>query len=100
MFLKKTPIVDLSNEVLLKIIFSMMSFTDQEIAELKEARDELPVYKVDNSKTKKAKKERESSVNKSGGAPNSGTQSTIKTDPEVMTTPKGSGRNPIIDALK
>jgi hypothetical protein len=33
--LKKTPIVDLGNEMLLKIIFSMMAFTDQEIADLK-----------------------------------------------------------------
>ena len=59
LFLKKTPLVDLSNEMLLKIIYSMMAFTDQEIAELKETRESLPVYKIDSSKTKKVKRERE-----------------------------------------
>ena len=58
-YLKKTPIVDLGNEMLLKIIFSIMAFTDQEIAELKEARENLPIYKIDTFKTKKLQKERE-----------------------------------------
>ena len=97
MFLKKTPIVDIGNETLLKIIYSMMSFTDQEIQELKEARALLPTYKIDTSKTKKLKKERENSATKSAGGGNSGTQSTIN-DPELLTTPKSG--NPIMDALK
>ena len=56
MFLKKTPIIDTSNEVLLKIIFSMLMFTQAEIQELNDARLLLPSYKIDSSKTKKAQK--------------------------------------------
>ena len=33
-YLKKTPIIELSNEMLLKIIYSMMNFTKGEIEDL------------------------------------------------------------------
>lgn len=59
MYLKKTPIVDLQNEILLHIIFSILNFTEREKQELKDHREELPLYVVDQSKTKKAKKEKE-----------------------------------------
>lgn len=59
MFLKKTPIVDLQNEILLQIIFSILNFSEAEKQELKDRREELPTYVIDQSKTKKAKKERE-----------------------------------------
>ena len=52
MYLKKTPIIDMNNEILLKVIFSMLEFTAQEINELVVARQELPAYKVDKSSTK------------------------------------------------
>ena len=52
-YLKKTPIVDLSNEMLLKIIFSMMEFTKADISDIQAAREELPVYKIDTASTKK-----------------------------------------------
>lgn len=52
MYLKKTPIIDLNNEILLKVIFSMLEFTAQEINELSAARQELPAYKIDKSSTK------------------------------------------------
>ena len=68
MYLKKTPVVDLGNEMLLKIIFSMMHFTERDIADLKEAREELPVYLVDSSKTKKMKREREMSAKKNSSS--------------------------------
>ena len=94
MYLKKTPIIDLNNEVLLKIIFSMMHFTKREIDDLKEVRDELPVYKIDHSKTKKAKKEREISANKKASSSNQqsltssrmddGSHGTIYTDPGLV----------------
>ena len=70
MYLKKTPVIDLNNEILLKIIFSMMNFTKREIEDLKAVRDELPVYKIDHSKTKKVKKEREISANKKASSSN------------------------------
>ena len=38
MFLKKTPIIDTGNEMLLKIIYSMLMFTQAEIQELNDAR--------------------------------------------------------------
>lgn len=94
MYLKKTPVVDLNNEILLKIIFSMMHFTKQEIEDLKEVRDELPVYKIDHSKTKKAKKDREVSANKKASSSNQqsltssrmddGSHGTIYTDPGLV----------------
>ena len=52
MYLKKTPIIDLNNEILLKVIFSMLEFTPQEINDLAAARQELPAYKIDKSSTK------------------------------------------------
>jgi hypothetical protein len=36
MYLKKTPVTDLHNEMLLKIIFSIMKFTEREIIDLRE----------------------------------------------------------------
>lgn len=52
MYLKKTPIIDLNNEILLKVIFSMLEFTAQEINELLAVRQELPAYKIDKSSSK------------------------------------------------
>lgn len=52
MYLKKTPIIDLNNEILLKVIFSMLEFTPHEISELLAVRQDLPAYKIDKSSTK------------------------------------------------
>ena len=52
MYLKKTPIIYLNNEILLKVIFSMLEFTPQDISELLAVRQELPAYKIDKSSTK------------------------------------------------
>ena len=60
-YLKKTPIVDLQNEILLKIIYSMMEFTKAEISDIQQAREELPIYKVDVNASKLKKKERDAS---------------------------------------
>lgn len=60
-YLKKTPIVDLQNEILLKIIYSMMEFTKPEISDIQQAREELPIYKVDVNASKLKKKERDAS---------------------------------------
>lgn len=57
----------------------MMNFEEHEIAELQEARDELPVYTLDANKTKKAKREREMSAKKSNSAMSNSNQSCERT---------------------
>ena len=70
MYLKKLPLLASSSDKsvqaaqsqqdqLLKVIYSMLEFTDAEIVEIREARELLPLYKVDKDATKKMQKQRE-----------------------------------------
>lgn len=68
MYLKKTPIIDGQTEALLTIIFSMLKFSEKEIRDLRQAREELPVYTVDGGKTKQMRRDREASAKKSNSA--------------------------------
>ncbi len=54
--MKKIPIFDLSDEILLKIVFSMLNLTIKEIEDLCASRKNLPVYNIDVDSTRKAKK--------------------------------------------
>lgn len=60
--MRRTPIIDLGNEVILKVVYSMMGFTKSEIDGLEEQRSELPVYTVDSSKTKAKQAKKSSSL--------------------------------------
>lgn len=63
--MKKTPFLPAGSiervvlDQLLKVIYSLFSLSEKEINEIKEARDILAVYKVDEKATKKQKKENE-----------------------------------------
>ena len=58
-YLRKVPIIDVSNEMMLKIIFSMLKFSPPEVDELEAARKQLPVYVIDKKQSKKQQKELE-----------------------------------------
>lgn len=58
-YLRKVPIIDVSNEMMLKIVFSMLKFSPQEVNDLEAARKQLPVYVVDKKQSKKQQKELE-----------------------------------------
>ena len=53
LYLRKVPIIDLSNEMMLKIMFSMLKFSPQEVDDLEAARKQLPVYVIDKKQSKK-----------------------------------------------
>lgn len=92
MFLKKTPIIDMNNEMLLKIVFSMLQYSKEEIAELDDARKQLPSYKIDSKKPR-----RDNSKNGLNTSKNSGSQG--GTDPD-QNTPKGASSKKLMDVFK
>jgi hypothetical protein len=62
-YLRRNPIIDFNNEVILKVVYSMMNFTKAEIERLELERADLPVYMIDQTKTKaKSSKKGSSSI--------------------------------------
>ena len=54
MYLLKNPIIDVHNEVILQIVYSLLNLSKDEIDEITNSRRKLPVYKIDEKGTKKA----------------------------------------------
>ena len=54
-YLLKTPMIDQHNEIILQIVYSLLGFSKDEIKQISEARNQLPVYKIDEKQTKKAR---------------------------------------------
>lgn len=65
LYLRKVPIIEASNETMLKIMFSMLKFTPEEISDLEAARKQLPIYVIDKKQSKKLQKEQEANLRKS-----------------------------------
>jgi len=100
MYLKKVPIIDLNNEMLLKIVFSMMLFTKSEIEELKQAREELPIYKIDTAKTKKvARNQGSSKRNLSSQHSNQSQSSFSKNMPKSQKSPVSSNHEGTVGSI-
>ena len=67
MYLKKCPIIDEANESLLGILYSMMKVSKEDKDEVARARASLPVYVIDESKTKKKQKDSSTPTGSKGG---------------------------------
>lgn len=65
LYLRKVPIIEASNETMLKIMFSMLKFTPEEVSDLEAARKQLPVYVIDKKQSKRQQKEQEANLRKS-----------------------------------
>lgn len=55
-YLMKSPIINMNNEIILKVLFSLLNFSKEDVDEVDQARKRLPVYKVDEKNTKKQEK--------------------------------------------
>lgn len=91
MYLKKVPIIDVNNEMLLKILYSMMNFSKDEIQRLQETREELPVYKIDSNKTKS----KQQAVKREVSQRNSSNQNSYENDEKYSQRSEGLQRRSI-----
>ena len=64
-FLLKTPVINLNNEIVLKVIYSLLNFSKADQEDIEKARNKLPIYKIDEKGTKKHEKDRLSKLGQS-----------------------------------